>query len=40
MILLKSEGEKAFCAGASFDELVEIDDHEAGEILFGLCECH
>ena len=25
-ILLKSEGEKAFCGGASFDELLEIQD--------------
>ena len=34
-ILLKSEGEKAFCAGASFDELLEIDDLENSKIFFG-----
>ena len=27
-ILLKSEGEKAFCAGASFDELLDIEELE------------
>ena len=26
VILIKSAGERAFCAGASFDELVSIDD--------------
>ena len=26
IILLKSEGDKAFCAGASFDELLKIDN--------------
>ena len=34
-ILLKSEGDKAFCAGASFDELLEIDDLENSKIFFG-----
>ena len=34
-ILLKSEGEKAFCAGASFDELLEIDDLETSKRFFG-----
>lgn len=34
VILLKSEGEKAFCAGASFDELIEIDDLESGRKFF------
>jgi len=34
LIVLKSEGEKAFCAGASFDELVAIDDHETGIKFF------
>ena len=34
-ILLKSAGEKAFCAGASFDELLEIDDLENSKIFFG-----
>ena len=34
-ILLKSAGEKAFCAGASFDELLEINDLEASKKFFG-----
>lgn len=34
VILLKSEGEKAFCAGASFDELIEIGNMQAGKIFF------
>lgn len=34
VIVLKSEGEKAFCAGASFDELVAITDVEAGTEFF------
>ena len=34
IILLKSEGEKAFCAGASFNELIEIDDFESGRQFF------
>ena len=34
-ILLKSAGEKAFSAGASFDELLEIDDLENSKIFFG-----
>lgn len=34
-ILLKSEGEKAFCAGASFDELLEIQDLETSKKFFG-----
>ena len=34
VIVLRSEGAKAFCAGASFDELVEINDPEAGEEFF------
>ena len=34
-ILLKSAGEKAFCAGASVDELLEIDDLENSKIFFG-----
>ena len=34
-ILLKSAGEKAFCAGASFDELLEIDELEASTKFFG-----
>lgn len=34
VILLKSEGEKAFCAGASFDELIAIETMQAGKIFF------
>lgn len=34
VILLKSEGEKAFCAGASFDELIEIENMQAGKLFF------
>jgi methylglutaconyl-CoA hydratase len=33
-ILLKSAGDRAFCAGASFDELVAIDTPEAGLSFF------
>ena len=33
LIILKSEG-KAFCAGASFDELIEIEDLETGTAFF------
>ncbi|SDE23865.1 enoyl-CoA hydratase/isomerase family protein [Riemerella columbipharyngis] len=34
-ILLKSAGERAFCAGASFDELLAIEDLEASKRFFG-----
>lgn len=34
VIVLKSEGEKAFCAGASFDELISIEDLETGKVFF------
>ena len=34
-ILLKSAGEKAFCAGASFDELLEIKELETSKKFFG-----
>ena len=34
VIVLKSEGEKAFCAGASFDELVEIKSEAEGLKFF------
>lgn len=34
VIILKSEGEKAFCAGASFDELVAIKNLEEGKQFF------
>jgi methylglutaconyl-CoA hydratase len=34
VIILKSAGEKAFCAGASFDELVAIETKEQGLAFF------
>ena len=34
VIILKSAGERAFCAGASFDELISIKDIETGKIFF------
>ena len=34
IIVLKSEGEKAFCAGASFDELMAINDLQQGRVFF------
>ena len=34
VILLKSEGEKTFCAGASFDELIAIENLEQGKKFF------
>lgn len=34
VIVLRSAGEKAFCAGASFDELVAIKDKEQGTQFF------
>ena len=34
VIVLKSAGEKAFCAGASFDELIAIKDFETGKRFF------
>lgn len=34
VIILKSAGEKAFCAGASFDELISIKDFETGKTFF------
>ena len=34
VIILKSAGERAFCAGASFDELVAIDTPENGKKFF------
>lgn len=34
VIVLKSEGERTFCAGASFDELLQIRDKEAGAEFF------
>lgn len=34
VVILKSEGDRAFCAGASFDELISIKDLETGKIFF------
>jgi methylglutaconyl-CoA hydratase len=34
VIVLKSEGEKTFCAGASFDELISINDLATGKKFF------
>jgi methylglutaconyl-CoA hydratase len=34
VIILKSEKEGAFCAGASFDELIKIDNLEEGQKFF------
>lgn len=34
VIVIRSEGEKAFCAGASFDELLSIKDLKGGKEFF------
>ncbi|QTN38381.1 enoyl-CoA hydratase/isomerase family protein [Cryomorphaceae bacterium] len=34
VIVLKSAGERAFCAGASFDELISIEDYPTGKEFF------
>lgn len=34
LIVLKSEGEGAFCAGASFDELLAVSNLEEGAVFF------
>ena len=34
VIILKSGGERTFCAGASFDELISINDLETGKKFF------
>ena len=34
VLVLKSGGERTFCAGASFNELVQIDDPERGRLFF------
>lgn len=34
VIVLQSSGDKAFCAGASFDELISITDFETGKRFF------
>lgn len=34
VIVIRSEGDKSFCAGASFDEMLEIKDYKAGKEYF------
>ena len=34
VIILKSAGDRTFCAGASFDELISIDNFETGKQFF------
>ncbi|MFN3917851.1 MAG: enoyl-CoA hydratase/isomerase family protein [Flavobacteriales bacterium] len=34
LVILRSAGEKVFCAGASFDELISIKDFETGKEFF------
>lgn len=34
VIVLKSQGDRAFCAGASFDELISIKDFDTGKKFF------
>jgi methylglutaconyl-CoA hydratase len=34
IIILRSEGERAFCAGASFDELLAVKNMQEGKIFF------
>lgn len=34
VIILRSSGNKAFCAGASFDELISIKDLDTGKVFF------
>ena len=34
VVVLRSAGEKAFCAGASFDELMHIDNEKKGFAFF------
>lgn len=34
VIILKSEGKKAFCSGASFDELLQVENEEQGTEFF------
>jgi len=34
VIILKSGGDRTFCAGASFEELININDAETGKIFF------
>ena len=34
VLVLRSDGDRAFCAGASFDELLKINDAAAGQTFF------
>ncbi|NMH89732.1 enoyl-CoA hydratase/isomerase family protein [Flavivirga algicola] len=34
VIVLKSGGDRTFCAGASFNELIDVEDAEAGKVFF------
>jgi methylglutaconyl-CoA hydratase len=34
VVVLKSGGDRTFCAGASFQELINIDNAEAGKVFF------
>ncbi|QEM10290.1 enoyl-CoA hydratase/isomerase family protein [Mucilaginibacter rubeus] len=34
VVILKSSGDRTFCAGASFDELLQIKDRETGALFF------
>ncbi len=34
VIILKSGGERTFCAGASFEELIKINDADTGKVFF------
>ena len=34
VIVLQSGGDRTFCAGASFEELIDIENEEAGKIFF------
>src|SRR5690606_24694998 len=34
LIVLKSGGDRTFCAGASFNEVIEVDDAKKGETFF------
>lgn len=34
VIIIRSAGDKAFCAGASFDELISIQDLDTGKVFF------
>jgi len=34
VVVLRSEGEKAFCAGASFDELLSLDNRTDADAFF------